>query len=69
MAAKIISCMGSAYRITNNNLKKLLKVIGDGKDFDLDDYAKMIEIDIINITDMSPDYAKAILAEMKRRKM
>jgi hypothetical protein len=62
---QIVLSFGYAYKLTNNNYKKLLKDIVLDKDIDLSKYGTPLG-NTVNITDMTSREAQELLEDLQQ---
>lgn len=59
---KMVTCMGGIWKLSDRAYRRFLKDLAAGKESDLNDYGKMVGSDAIDVTDLTADGAKEILA-------
>jgi hypothetical protein len=58
-----VICMGGLWKMTPSSYRRFLKTVAGEKEWDLDNFGKMVAPWVKNITDITPDSARSELEE------
>lgn len=59
---KYLDCFGGVWKLSERSYRRFLRNAAEGKDWNLNDYGRMIAANTIHVTDLTAEMARELIA-------